>query len=231
MLQLLKSVVLPDRPVPCRLLLGPFRGARVILNPQISLRYIFGIYEHELNGWISAAVGRVNRVFDVGANHGYFAFGVMAAWRRTGRNGLAWAFEPAERECLTMQRAAPWNEVNGTRLAIEHCFVSDSESPNIVTLDAFSARRGLSPDEGCTLIKVDVEGFEMNVLRGAQQWIRPGTLFLVEVHSEALLHEVTAFFSERKHAIKVVAPRSIRLFGTERRSLSTCWVVSDLEKA
>ena len=52
---LLKSL-LPDKPVPTRVLRGPFRGARIVMNRRESLRKIFGLYEHELNGWLNEAL-------------------------------------------------------------------------------------------------------------------------------------------------------------------------------
>ena len=67
MLSLMKRA-LPGRPVPMRIWRGPFRGARVVMNPRESLRKALGLYEHELNGWLETALGRVSRVLDVGAN-------------------------------------------------------------------------------------------------------------------------------------------------------------------
>src|SRR2546422_1910601 len=74
--------VLPDEPRLVRVWFGPFRGARVVMNPRNSIRKIFGIYEHELNGWLETTLLHVNRVVDVGANDGYFTFGCAAAFMR-----------------------------------------------------------------------------------------------------------------------------------------------------
>jgi hypothetical protein len=57
---------------------GPFRSARIVMNPRNSLRKIFGLYEHELNDWLEQALRWVSRVVDVGANDGYFTFGSAA---------------------------------------------------------------------------------------------------------------------------------------------------------
>ena len=58
--------LLPDRPVPTRILRGPFRGARIVMNPRESLRKVFGLYEHELNAWLDHALKRVTRARPVG---------------------------------------------------------------------------------------------------------------------------------------------------------------------
>jgi hypothetical protein len=58
---------LPDRAAQTRIWRGPFRGARIWLNPRHSLRKIFGLYENELNPWLEETLPRVVRVIDVGA--------------------------------------------------------------------------------------------------------------------------------------------------------------------
>ena len=91
----LLKTLLPDKPVATRILRGPFRGARIVMNPRESLRKIFGLYEHELNAWVEDALQRVTRVLDVGANDGYFSFGCAAAFRRSCVGGVALPKKPA----------------------------------------------------------------------------------------------------------------------------------------
>lgn len=95
---------LPNCPIRVRIWCGPFRGARVVLNPHHSFRKILGLYEHELNDWLEAALRRGSRVVDVGANHGYFTFGCAAAFRHLGKPGEIMAFEPQERHFQTLQQ-------------------------------------------------------------------------------------------------------------------------------
>ena len=45
----LLKLILPDRPLPTRILRGPFRDAVIVANRRDSLRKIFGLYEQELN--------------------------------------------------------------------------------------------------------------------------------------------------------------------------------------
>jgi hypothetical protein len=94
--------LLPNRPSRIRVWPGPFRAARVLLNPRHSLRKIFGLYEHELNSWLEAALRRVSLVVDVGANDGYFTFGCAAAFHRLGKSREIIAFEPQEQHFQTL---------------------------------------------------------------------------------------------------------------------------------
>src|SRR5947209_18921475 len=92
-MELLKSI-LPNRIMSVPVLAGPFRGARVQMNPRHSLRKMLGVYEHELNDWIAAALPRVSTVLDVGAAEGYFSLGCAAAFRRMRKAAEIIAFEP-----------------------------------------------------------------------------------------------------------------------------------------
>lgn len=225
MLRQLKSLALPNRPVRCRIVSGPFRGANVMMNPLTSLRYILGLYEHELNPWIAQTISQVDSLFDVGANHGYFSFGLMAAWRRMGRKGIAWAFEPQMRECSLMNSVASLNESDDIHVRIENCFVSDREDNMSITLDGFLERRGLYPTSRA-LVKIDVEGAELHVLQGAESLLHPQNRFLVEVHSADLLKQTQAFFLVHGHPVQLVSQRPLPILGREARSKDNWWLVS-----
>ena len=75
------------------------------MNPRNSLRKIFGIYEHELNGWLETRLRHVNRVLDVGASDGYFTFGCAAAFMRLRTDAEIVAFEPRDRELRKLEHS------------------------------------------------------------------------------------------------------------------------------
>lgn len=198
------------------------------MNPRTSLRYILGLYEHELNGWLEKAIPRVNALFDVGANHGFFCFGVMAAWKRLGLSGKVWAFEPQGHEIQLLKTAAEWHRFRGSSLVVEHCFVGAQSDTKTQALDEYLQGAGVSPENFSALVKIDVEGAEMDVLLGAQSLVRPGNLFLIEVHSAELLDQVLVFFRQREHAVEVIEQQPLPILGRELRDVDNWWVVSQL---
>lgn len=217
----------PDRLVRTRIWRGPFRGARIVVNPRNSMRKILGLYEHELNPWLEQTLHRVTRVLDVGANDGYFTFGCAAAFRRLGKKGgEIIAFEPQARHIEELRESMAANARTENRLEIIQTLVGRELCDGMTTLDAVSVA-----DRKQTLVKIDVEGAEMDVVEGGQSWIDPSNLFLIEVHAEGFLDRLRNIFAERGHPLVQVNQRPLRLLGRELREVQNWWLVSDLGRA
>jgi hypothetical protein len=216
--------VLPDRPVPMRIWRGPFRGARVMMNPRESLRKALGLYEHELNAWLDAALMRVTRVLDVGANDGYFTFGCAAAFRRQDRAGEIVAFEPQTQHVVPLRAAAALQAPAGVRIDIKQTLVGATIGDGITTLDAVAAE-----DRRNTLIKIDVEGAEADVVRGAASWLDRSNLFVIEVHRRELIGQLRDAFALRGLELDLIEQQPLPLLGREVRDADNWWLVSRLE--
>jgi hypothetical protein len=222
MLRLFKNV-LPDRSMMLPVVAGPFRGARIVANPRASLRKVLGLYEHELNGWLCAALPRVSRLLDVGANDGYFACGWGAALQRQRRTGEIICFEPQAQHQAELRRSFPVITGAGHAVRLVPLMVGKEEAPGVTTLDAVAVA-----DHDHTLIKIDVEGAEVDVLAGAQSWIRSSNLFLIEVHKDELLQPLERLFEARGLHLMRIDQRPLPLLGREQRDVDNRWLVSDL---
>ncbi len=227
--QALKSF-LPDYPVATRILRGPFRGARVMINPRYSLRKILGLYEHELNAWLETALWRVNRVLDVGANDGYFTFGCAAAFRRLGKPGEIIAFESQARHIATLRESVLAQPPAATPIHFEivQVLVGKELKPGMTTLDAVHWTVDHPTARTNTLVKIDVEGAEMEVIGSGHSWLRPSNLFLIEVHYSRFLDPMRAIFAEHGLQLVQVKQRPLPVLGRERRQETNCWLVSNL---
>lgn len=218
-MRLLKSL-LPDRSMPVRVWRGPFRGATVVMNPRHSLRKVMGVYEHELNAWLDATLPRVSRVIDVGANDGYFTFGCAAALRRLGRRADIIAIEAQQQHIDQLRASAGQQPEIG--LSLLHAYAGAVSRPGFVTLDGLEVA-----DREDTLLKIDVEGAEEEVIAGALQWLRPSNHFLIEVHAADILPRLTATFAARGLPLKQINQRPLWWLGRETRELGNWWLVSD----
>lgn len=193
------------------------------MNPRDSVRKILGIYERELNTWIERALHRVNRVVDVGANDGYFTFGSAAAFKRFGREAEIIAFEPDDRQVEKLRVSRKTQETRDIRFQIIPSFVGATESQGVTTLDALSVS-----ERSDTLLKIDVEGAELEVIKGADAWKCPSNLFLIEVHNEKFLTDIVHDFAVHGHKLIRIDQSPHPVLGPEKRAKQNWWLVSDL---
>jgi FkbM family methyltransferase len=220
----LKKLLIPTGTRPARIFFGPFRGATIYMNTQDSLRKIFGVYEHELNGWLDSVLSQVDTVLDVGANDGYFTFGCAAAFRRLGKTADILSYEP-QSICVQQLRASLRKHADpNVRITLEQTLVGSSNDSSTVTLNE-TGRRTLparSPDKPArrALIKIDVEGAEMEVIEGASDWLRPEHFFLIEVHSEEYLGRLHDIFAATALTLDRHDQRPLPLLGAELRPRS-----------
>jgi FkbM family methyltransferase len=168
-----------------------------------------GEYETEVTAWLLANLAPKDVCFDVGANIGYHAC-IMAKRAHQGRviamepdpdtfallsenrniNWLEAVLQPrelalaAEEGELTLHRVRDRSaNTSIARLSAEFASAAAVEQSSTVvarcsTLDAMAAAEGLIPD----VVKLDVEGAELLVLRGARATISraPGIRILME---------------------------------------------------
>jgi hypothetical protein len=201
---------------------GPLRGGRAVMNPRNSLRKIFGLYEHELNAWLESALRLTNRVIDVGANDGYFTFGCAAAFRRLQKRSEIVAFEPEAEHFQSLSDSLRSQPRGLVEFMLIQSFVGANESADSRTLDRIQG------DRQNTLIKIDVEGAEEDVLAGATTWLRPDNYFLIEVHKESFLESIPRLFESHGLTLDQINQRPLKLLGREMRDEQNWWLVSRL---
>lgn len=154
----------------------------------------------ELHSFIRHAAERGGTLFDVGANHGAFALAYCAA----GEGNRAVAFEPA-REPLDLLAGAAAESGVSDRIVPVQAWVGDAEGETsggidasgffnpgvssgartvpVTTLDAYAARTGQTP----ALLKIDVDGAELSVMRGAARILREARpVVFLEIHHDLL---------------------------------------------
>jgi FkbM family methyltransferase len=141
-------------------------------------------------------------VIDVGANIGEVAMKLAA---RAGARGRVFAFEPSPVVCAKLRKNLALNEFRNIevlplglgsepgsfRLATPTesnrgglRISSSGEEIQVITLDQFMGQKQLTRLD---LIKIDVEGFEMHVLRGAKALLeRLGPVLFIELNDQNL---------------------------------------------
>ena len=103
---------------------------------------------------------------DVGANDGYFTFGCAAAFRRLGKSGEIVAFEPQDRHFRPLQQSINEQPERSVQFTLIQKLVGRETKPGMTNLDAIRWTVGDTNDRTNTLVKIDVEGAEEEVLAG-----------------------------------------------------------------
>ncbi len=156
---------------------------------EIVGRYLayFGIWEPCLTDWLTRRLSPGDTFIDVGANVGYFT---LLAARLVGPSGHVVAIEPAPENLKILRYNVAVNAAHNVRIVAAGVSEREGELPlygsgvdGKITLDASWAQRHSLPAAGIvpvpplasllndterpTMVKIDVEGLELPVLRSA----------------------------------------------------------------
>ena len=210
------------RGIPVRIRSGPNRRLRWSLA-SLGRGVHSGRFEADRIRALRAFVGPGDHVWDVGAHKGYVT---MALASRVGAAGSVVAFEPSAMNLWFLRRHLEWNGFENVRVvpvavgdqdgherfggagsSVAYRLGRGSERVRVATLAALKAREGLpQPD----LIKIDVEGSEGAVLRGAGDVLRNDTAVFVSVHGRTCYDECASLLSGkgyRLHESRALARR------------------------
>ena len=198
-------------PVLC----GPLRGAKLILGSLSGEGGGASVYfnegcERDQTQTFQETVKPGDIVFDIGANVGFYT---LLGSRLVGNSGRVIAFEPVIQNLSYLERHVRMNRLRNVMILAVACADSNSlltfrsgvnratghladtsQDAGIyqtghsvwvpaLTVDEFVAKSGLLPK----VIKIDVEGAELHVLKGAQQsLIAAKPKIFLSIHSAQL---------------------------------------------
>lgn len=196
--------------------------------------HFFGSYEPEVRAEIKRWLCPGDLAIDIGANVGWHTL-LMATL--VGGGGRVFAFEPNETTRARLVGALQANEL--AHVVVDSRAVSDRAGPcafeapragefwdgtgrltrdasrgrevDCVTLDAFVAERGI---DRLAVVKIDVEGWELSVLRGATRTLQTMSPALVFEYDPAYVSrcgatgaELTACLTDADYRLYALDPR------------------------
>lgn len=184
-----------------------------------------GIFEEEATNLLRQHTPRGGTFIDVGANLGYYS---IAAARWVGDTGRVFAFEPIPRTRQILEQNIALNQCTNIEVLPFACsskigrarMVTGKDSGwsrlaqhsegdtevELITLDRFVEDHGLTSVD---VLKVDVEGLDFEVIRGALQTIdrfRPVVLAEVEhTHNYGTsIAEIDQFFKAKRYSTRLI---------------------------
>jgi FkbM family methyltransferase len=200
-------------------LAGPLRGRWWLPHSRGKIfRILTGSYEREQTRLLVSLVSPGDTVFDIGAHTGYYT---ILASLLVGPDGQVRAFEPDPRNAAFLERHVRMNRCANT--VVEAAAVADQDGTSrfgggsgsgtgrlqeegsmevrTLALDPYCESHGLRP----TLIKVDVEGAEAQVLRGAERLLRRDRpIVLLSTHGPSAQAESMALMDSLGYEVEAV---------------------------
>jgi FkbM family methyltransferase len=193
----------PDAPLPLRL---PFGLWWLPKGSALDRQLLAGSFESSEVKFVERYLRSGMTVLDIGAHHGFYS---LLASRLIGPNGRVFAFEPSARERKRLARHVALNRCSnvqieptalGSHTTQADLFLVDGAEDycnslrppavdaktrttrvNVTSIDEFLSRTGIQKID---FIKLDVEGAELEVLKGARSLLAavPRPTLLVEVY-------------------------------------------------
>ena len=202
---------------------GPLAGKRWLAISRRS--FLLGTYEAEQVASFADSINEGDVVFDIGAHWGYFT---LLASECSGPTGRVFAFEPLPHNLVRLRRHVDVNECDNVTvlgLAVSdrdgtdrfntqygsrtgHLSEDGQTEVRTAALDGL-VERGMVPPP--TVMKVDVEGAEMKLLRGAESVIASAKplIFLSTHHFAQTKDECHEFMGDRGYALEPLNGRSL----------------------
>lgn len=219
LLSRLKNSIVTPGAAPRRIQTGAFKGLSMALDLRTGAQVYLGLYERELHRWVRSLGRHAVTAIDVGAADGAYS---MYFLKRTGVRTV-YAFESDAAALEHLRANLQLNDLAGD--ARLHVFPSAAGTggDGTVALDSL-ADRIVTP----CVIKLDVEGSEMDVLSGASALLRRGgTSWIIETHSAALEEDCARLLRDHGLSVRIVSPAWWRAAVPEHRPMThNRWLVA-----
>ena len=213
-----------EGPRSFEILAGPCKGLKLVADLTQHRAHLLGMYEPELETAIAELLAPGMVAFDVGAHIGYMSL-LMA--RQVTESGKVYVFEPLPSNVELLAKTMQINhfgQVIVVSAAVSSCsgeatlLLGKNPSTNrlikpealqidrpaiqvkTISLDDFAAEAQI---QRVDLIKIDIEGHELEALRGAQRLLEQSKPSIVcEFHSVDLYREGTAWLGRLGYVLR-----------------------------
>jgi hypothetical protein len=193
--------------------LGLYRGLKLRLDLRSNFQLFTGLWELETHRYLYKWTD-YEWAIDVGAGAGELCLFMLKHKPSIRR---VFAVEPDDAEVRQMKLNFQLNpELDVTKTAIVERRVGTGEKPGELRLDEL----GLEPESMPGLIKIDVDGHEIDVLKGARKILqRPNIDLLIETHSTSLEDQSIELLQSFGFATEVIKNGWYRRLFPEQRPI------------
>lgn len=204
---------------------GLLRGLRFNVDTSSKTMRLLGLDEREIAKAVADAAAKSSAALDVGSNDGWYS--LYFASRPNIEK--VWAFEPDPTMAPRFESNFALNSPEFLKkVQVESKFVGDRDDDQFVRIDTI-----LAGYDKPVLLKVDVDGGELDVLKGARQTLETKTCHLViETHTVELERDCTAFLEGLGYRTTIIPNGWYRAVVPEfRPSPHNRWFVAERQGA
>lgn len=210
---ILKRILFGSDATPRKVHFGLLGGRRFVIDPKYQSQRLFSINEWEIRSILKLYTRRAKTAIDVGANDGWYTVFFSTSQGVT----TVLACEPNQNFSSMLQRNLQLNQSKiNAEVNIVPKLVGLTKGTDFVTLDTLIAETA-----GPHLIKIDVDGAELDVLRSGEQSLRKeSSLLVVETHSAELERDCIEFLEGLDYECTIVKNGWYRRFVPEHRPIA-----------
>jgi hypothetical protein len=209
-LSIIKSALVKPGRRPRLVRLGLYSGLTLDLDLATETQIYLGLWERETYRFIRSALSSCRWLIDIGAAKGELS--ILLATQPNVMKVIA--CEPLAREVDVLRSNIGLNTaaLKAPIDIVQKC-VGAADRSDTIPLDYLSVERTLPG-----LVKIDVDGEEMDVLRSGPGLLksRAATL-LVETHSKSLERECVAFLDDHDYRCRIIRNGWWRIIAPEQR--------------
>ncbi|MDO8752172.1 MAG: FkbM family methyltransferase, partial [Candidatus Wolfebacteria bacterium] len=201
-LRKLKRLMFPPHEKWRRIKFGIAKGSWFLVNRHSHMRIESGVFELPLAKYVRTFLKNAKVAYDLGAEMGYYSLAFM---RLMGEGGKVYAFEANKERVMKFPELVRRNNAEGKMMVIE-AYVTNTDNtnlhgvPNRMSLDSFVYKEG---NPSLDVIKMDIEGEELNALQGAERTLKEyRPKLILEIHSRELAVECPAYLKKLGYTVQ-----------------------------
>jgi len=206
--------------VPHAIRRGLLRGLAFHIDAATKSQRVLGLDEAEITSAIRRLTADAGSALDIGANDGWYS--LYFASRPNIERVIA--FEPCQALMGRVQENFALNDPTfAEKLSCMNTFVGTTDDENWCTVDSV-----VNDLPRPILLKIDVDGGELDVLRGGRRLLESGqALLVIETHSKDLEDDCFALLADFGYEVRVVRNAWYRWLIPEARPLiHNRWLVA-----
>jgi len=212
---------------------GLGKGLFFYVNPRYEPGYLNGDHEPWLQEFLKKELKKGFCFYDIGAHKGFFT---IIASVIVGENGKVVAFEPDPRNHIFLKRNVEINKIKNVFLvkkalfsyegkinfSLSNFFSNWTESKilnsveipfkkanNLIEVECTTLDKFISENKNFypNLIKIDVEGAEIEILKGASETLKNiKPIWFIEVHTHQKIDFIISLFKKFNYKIEILTP-------------------------